>query len=140
MDEHFKRGVDGFLSHCPRVASRQLDPKQRIGWKDSQSQVHDSEARPPRQDRLGLLLHHEAIDDQEDDGPDGGDEDAAEVKGLDFSESKEGAEVTADHAANDADDGGDHASARVFARHDEFSECAGDEAEEDPRDDAHSFV
>ena len=139
MDEHFKRGVDGFLSLCARVVSRQLDPKQVIGRKDSQGQVHDRGLRLPRKVRLGLLFHHQAIDNQKDNGTHGGDEDAAEVKGLDFPESNEGAEVTADQAAHDSDDGGDDASAGVFARHDEFSECAGDEAEEDPRDDAHRF-
>jgi hypothetical protein len=79
-----------------------------------------------------LFFPDKTVSDEQNDGSGGGDEDAAEVKGLDLAESDETAEEATDHRTNDADDDSNNESARVFAGHDEFRKCAGDEAKQDP--------
>ena len=43
----------------------------------------------------------------------------------------------ADHSTGNADQDGNEDSTRVFARHDEFGERTGDQAEKNPRENAH---
>jgi hypothetical protein len=90
--------------------------------------------------RLALLFCKQAIDDQEDDGTDGGNENAAEVEGGDFPKTDEGPEEAADNSASHPDEDGDEDSTRVFPGHDELCESPGDEAEEDPGDYTHMFL
>ncbi len=67
---------------------------------------------------LGFPDH--AIDDEQQDGPGGGDDDATEIERSDFPETDEGSEKAADDSADDPDEDGDENTARVLARHDEL--------------------
>jgi hypothetical protein len=80
-----------------------------------------------------LFLPDNSIDDERHDGSESRDENPTEIKGLDFPETHEAPEKTTDDSTDDPDEDGDEDSTRVFAGHDEFSKCSGDEAEEYPR-------
>jgi hypothetical protein len=86
---------------------------------------------------LPLLPLDDPIDDECQDGSGSRDEYPAKIKRLNFSEADEGSQKTANDSADDADENRDKNPTRVFARHDEFSECSGNETEEDPRNNAH---
>jgi len=80
----------------------------------------------------------QSINDQEDDGADGGDENPAEVERLDLPETDEAAQKTADDRAGDADEDRDKDPAWVFPGHDKLCESPGDEAQKDPGENAHA--
>jgi len=80
-------------------------------------------------DRLWLRsFSEESINDQENDGADGGDENPAEVERLDLAETDEAAQKTADDRAGDANEDRDKDPAWVFTRHDEFCDSPGNQA------------
>ena len=80
----------------------------------------------------GLFFPDDSIDDERHNGADGGDENPTENKRLDFPETNEAPEKATNDSADDPDEDGDEDTARVFAGHDEFGKCSGDEAEEYP--------
>ena len=90
-------------------------------------------------DRLWLRSFSEqSINDQEDDGADGGDENPAEVERLDLPETDEAAQKTADDRAGDANEDRDKDPAWVFPGHDKLCESPGDEAQKNPGENAHA--
>jgi len=84
------------------------------------------------------FLHH-SIDDEEEDRSRRGDEQTAEVKRLDLPEADETSEEATEDGARDPDQDRDDEPAGVFARHDEFGDRPGHEAEQDPGEDAHGI-
>jgi hypothetical protein len=70
----------------------------------------------------------ESIDDQQENGAHGGDENPAEVERLDLPETDEAAQKTADDRTGNPDENRDKDPAGVFPGHDEFGESAGNEA------------
>jgi hypothetical protein len=90
-------------------------------------------------DRLWLRSFSEqSINDQEDDGADGGDENPAEVERFDLPETDEAAQKTADNRAGDANENRDKDPAWVFPGHDKLCESPGDEAQKNPGENAHA--
>ena len=84
-------------------------------------------------DRLWLRSFSEqSINDQEDDGADGGDQNPAEVERLDLPEADEAAKKTADDRTGDSNQDRDKNSAWVFPGHDELGESPGNESQKDP--------
>ena len=90
-------------------------------------------------DRLWLrYFSQQSINDQEDDGAEGGDENPAEVERLDLPETDEAAKKTADDRAGDANEDRDKEPAWVFPGHDKLCESPGDEAQKNPGENAHA--
>ena len=87
----------------------------------------------------GTRLPGNAIDGQQEKGAEGGDHDTPEIERLDFPESDEGPEETAENRADDPDEDRNDDSTRVFAGHDELRERSRDQSEQDPRYDSHGF-
>src|SRR5829696_9101052 len=82
---------------------------------------------------------HQAVDHQQDDGPDDGGQPGADVEELVdgvVAEQHLGQEPAED-GADDPDDDRHDDAARVVAGHDRLGDDAGDQAENDPTDDAH---
>src|SRR5262249_47634708 len=80
----------------------------------------------------------QSINDQEEDGADGSDENPAEVERLDLPETDEAAQKTADDRAGDADEDRDNDSARVLPGHNELCESPGNQAQKDPGENTHA--
>ena len=84
---------------------------------------------------IGLWLRsfsQQSINDQEDDGAGGGDENSTEVERLNLPEPDEAAQKTADDRAGDADEDCDYDPAWVLPGHDELCDSPGNEAQKDP--------
>ena len=81
---------------------------------------------------MATLFSEQSINDQEDNGADGGDENPAEVERFDFPETNEAAQKTADNRAGDANENRDKDPAWVFPGHDKLCESPGDEAQKNP--------
>ena len=80
----------------------------------------------------------QSINDQEEDGADGGDENPTEVKRLDLAETYEAAQKTADDRAGDADKDRDDNPAWVLPGHYELCDSPGNEAQKDPGENTHA--
>ena len=80
----------------------------------------------------------QSINDQEDDGADGGDENSTEVERLNLPEADEGAQKTADDRAGDADEDRNDNPAWVLPGHDKLCDSSGNEAPKDPGENAYA--
>ena len=90
---------------------------------------------------IGLWLRsfsQQSINDQEDDGAGGGDENSTEVERLNLPEPDEAAQKTADDRAGDADEDCDYDPAWVLPGHDELCDSPGNEAQKDPGENTHA--
>ena len=90
---------------------------------------------------IGLWLRsfsQQSINDQEDDGADGGDENSTKVERLNLPEPDEAAQKTADDRAGDADEDCDYDPGWVLPGHDELCDSPGNEAQKDPGEKTHA--
>lgn len=90
-----------------------------------------------RERNLSPPLSNNAVDDQEQDGTEGGDKDSADVERLDLPKADETTQKAAEDSANNPYEDSNEKPAGISAWHEQFCKCSGDEAEEDPRNDAH---
>ena len=90
---------------------------------------------------IGLWLRsfsQQSINDQEEDGADGGDENPTEVERFDLPKADEAAQKTANDRAGDADEDCDYDPAWVLPGHDELCDSPGNEAQKDPGENTHA--
>ena len=76
----------------------------------------------------------EAVDGEDDDAADDGQDPGPQREEAAALDAEEAADPAADERADDAEDEGDDPSHRVIAREDGLGDCAGDETDDDQTD------
>ena len=112
---------DGYRNKNQQPVNRRLSQRLHVANLHLKISHRALLQRTAADDRLWLrLLFQQSINDQEDDGTDGGDENPAEVERLDLAKTDEATQKTADDRAGDADENRDNTSAWVLPGHEEL--------------------
>jgi len=112
---------DGYRNKNQQPVNRRLSQRLHVANLHLKISHRALLQRTAADDRLWLrLLFQQSINDQEEDGTDGGDENPAEVERLDLAKTDEATQKTADDRAGDADENRDNTSAWVLPGHEEL--------------------
>src|ERR1041384_4959141 len=84
-----------------------------------------------------LLPPQTAVEEQQDQRADHGDDEGAQVEAREVAEAEQRGDEAADERAGDAKENSDDEAAGIAARHDQLRGDAGNQAEHDPRENTH---
>jgi hypothetical protein len=79
----------------------------------------------------------EAVEDQQDDGSESGDNDAPQIERLNPAETDKATQEAAENRSDDPDEDSYDETAGVLTGNQKFSKSAGNQAEKDPGDNSH---